>query len=293
MKDKERSLLSGLVVQVLVIGMLVFAYTQAARQLKYQRSMYLELKEQLTRAKSQVEKAGRQDLAQMQAQLFELESQMATPETLSDWARRVEILARDRFRFQNLQVKTGPEIKTIRVPVGGNPDFELRLQTLELSGSATTRDAAGLVASLNVAGTKFLCSLETMELKAQVPGEELPVHLYFRWLVATGTKIAGTAEEKVKPDPWPITAAPELHWGLRVEPFLSPFLSLGAYQIPGPTIAQFHLSGILWDSVAPSCVINGLLLKPGQLLDGYTLVLVTPRAVVLSKSQEEIYLSLP
>lgn len=290
---REQSLLSGLVVQVLVVGMLVFAYTQAARQLKFQRSLFLELKEQLARARDQVERAGPRDLAEMQARLFELESQMATPETLSDWAGRVEIFARDRFSFRNLQVKVGAPVKTIPVPVSPHSQFEMKLQPLELQGSGTTREAAGLLESLSPLSVKFLCPLERMELKAQAADASLPVELYFRWLVATGTKIAGSADQKVKPKPWPVTSAAEGRWGSREEPFRSPFSNPHAFQIPGSTIARFHLTGIVWDPVSPSCVINGIPLKPGELLDGYKLVLLTPRAVILSKPYEEIYLSLP
>ena len=47
---RERHLISGLVLQVVVVGISVFVFTQAIRYLKYERTRFLELREQISQA---------------------------------------------------------------------------------------------------------------------------------------------------------------------------------------------------------------------------------------------------
>ncbi len=292
---REPHLLSGLGVQILVVALLVFAYTQAARQLKHQKEMVLQMREQLTQAQVRVAKEGKSDPGQFKGQLLQLRSSLITPDQLADWAKRIELLARDRFGFEDLQVTVGDPERTIPMPCADRPIFEVQLYALELEGKTTSRSCAGFLASLRQPNVKLLCPLETMELQAQALETGFPLKVRLHWLVAAVAKKPGTLPAAVDPSSetgsWP-PLTPRLSWGLREEPFLSPLTNPNAARLPAQAQTPFRLEGILWDSVTPTCVINGNVLKISDWLKGYQVVLITPKAVLLQGSAGELFLKL-
>ena len=54
LKGKEKSLVSGLLVQIAVVGLLVFILTQAVHELKYQAGLHESLKKKLVRIEVEV-----------------------------------------------------------------------------------------------------------------------------------------------------------------------------------------------------------------------------------------------
>lgn len=115
--------------------------------------------------------------------------------------------------------------------------------------------------------------------------------------------------------PWPSPKA-ALDWGIREEPFDSPISNPSVLRIPNSWRRQFKLSGIVRDQPAlrsvegppaspqggiaqpqpqgvPTCVINGIVLKAGDFIQGYRVVLIAPKAVLLQKESEEILLTSP
>lgn len=298
LQRREQHLLSGLGIQVIVVALLVFAYSQAARQLTAQYQTYLQLKEQVARARDRVAREGVPDLGPLKAELLEMERSLATPEMLSEGLLRLENIARDRFGFRDIEIKVGPPEKTIRIPRPPNgPDFEVQLISLELQGNCTTRQTAGLLARIGQASLHLVCSLQTMTLTASNPDQPLPVNVRLKWLVAaSGSALdaqppTGHSPGFARVTPTASGEAPK--WGSREEPFRSPFLNPGAVRM-GPQISsRFRLTGILWDSQNPSCVVNESVLKVGDLVQGHRLVLLTPSAALLEGSEGEIILFLP
>jgi len=291
-----------------VISFLVFFYTQAARQLKYQREEYFQLKEQLVRAEAQVIRQGQTDLNQLQAEVLKVETYLPTREALMDWAQQSEPLARDRFGIHDFQIKVGASERNIPVVFQSSFPFEVQLLSVELQGTTTTRNTATFLESLKDPGIKLLCSLDAMELEASNPDQPQPVRLHLKWLVATSSTTPSLRQRALKeslktpfltqpdvpstePNRWP-AETPSLEWGWREEPFLSPVQHPSAVRIPARTLSHFRLTGILWDKENPTCVINGATLKPGDQAAGYRLILITPSAVILQKREEEVVLSL-
>ncbi|MBI3318956.1 MAG: hypothetical protein HYZ90_07470 [Candidatus Omnitrophica bacterium] len=287
---KESHLLSGLGVQVLVVALLVFVYTQAARQLSSQRRMTNEMREQLALAKAEVAREGPPNLAEWKAKVAGFKQGLVTRQMLSERARNMERMAKEEYGFRDLKIKVGenPE-KTIAVPMTGEErSFEVHLYSLELTGSSTSRRGADFLSNLNRSNLKLLCPLEVVEMKALPPDQPMPVEFRLKWLVAVSSEAAA--------EPPPGETVPKkqlLEWGPREEPFVSPFLRSSALRVPPKPNKKLRLTGILWDSEAPTCVIGGTLLKVGDSVEGYEVVLITPKAVLLQGAQEELFLSLP
>ncbi len=278
--------MSGLGLQVLVVAVLVFVYTQAARQLNYQRGLFLRLQEQLTAAKMQTAKSGKPDLAKLRAEVDQMEARLASAQMLSEWAKGLESSAKERFGFHEVNVNVGAVEKTVAADLGEKSVLEAPMVVLELKGTATTRNAAAFLAGMASPELKLLCPLQSMRLEAQGPEQADPVSLRLKWLVAISPKPAQPGSVPPAPD----KRASSPTWGWREEPFLSPFVSPRAIQISPVVRQRFRLSGIVWDAKTPTCVLNGMVLKAGDLLDGYQVTMIAQNAVLLQKGEEEVFI---
>ena len=160
------------------------------------------------------------------------ESELVVPEALAGWAEGLKELARDRFGFQNLDVKSGQPERTVSVRSGERPLFEIELRAVELEGTAPTRQVAALLAALSSPGGKPLHILESMKLKRLDSSWPFRVEVQIKWLVATAapTPISKQFSALVKspqegeygpvaPGSWTRSVVPMLHWGRREEPF--------------------------------------------------------------------------
>lgn len=181
---REEHLLGGLGFQVLVVGLLVFIYTQAARQLNYQRGQFLKFQEQLLAAKSQVAKAGKPDLEKLRAQVAEMEGRLAAPKTLPELAKTLESSVKERFGFHDVTLMVGVVEKTVRSDLPDRPVVEANLVGLELKGAASSRETAAFLDSLALSRSKFLLLLQSMQLEAQAPNQQGPLAVRLKWLVA-------------------------------------------------------------------------------------------------------------
>ena len=288
---KEPQLLSGIGVQIALVALLVFAYTQAIRQVKLQQELQARLQEQLALAREQVAKhGGKSDLlASLQAQVAEIKSFLITPSELTTQANRLKVLAENQVGVQNLQVKVGTSaLETVSVPLEGRPDFVVEIWSLEMTGATTSRNAAGLMERIRGQASKVLCPLVAMELKASEPGSIDPVDFSFKWVVAVEPSPSGSRSEHLEVP----SESPQLAWGWREEPFLSPLDHPNALRIPAERLTGFHLTGIVWDPAQSTCVINGEVLKPGDWIKGYQLVLLTRETVLLQGPEDELLLRL-
>ncbi|MBI3323605.1 MAG: hypothetical protein HYZ95_03970 [Candidatus Omnitrophica bacterium] len=275
--------------QILIVALMVFAYTQAIRQLRHRGELRDRLKEQLTVCRDQLARHGRRpDVAALQKEVAGLKSGLISTATLGEVARQLEELAGKEYGVRELEVKVGERpAQTLTVPLDGRLDFEAHLHALELSGVATTRDAAALLAAMRDPSTKLLASLVSMEMKRSGPKESGPARVSLRWLLAVSPSATGTALPG-----GPLKAPPEPEWGWRQEAFSSPLEHRGALKVPAGQLSRFRLTGIVWDEKAPTCVINGTALRPGDAVAGYRVALITERAVLLDGPEGEILLHL-
>lgn len=287
---REHHLLGGIGVQILIVALMVFAYTQAIRQLRNRGELKDRLQEQLVVARDQLAKHGkRPDLAALQAQVAELKATLISTEDLDEIGNQLEKLAREGYAVQGLQVRVSDRpTQTLTVPLGGRLDFEAHLHSLELSGFTTSRDAAALVTAVGTVSAKLLAPLVGMEVKRADPAKsDQPVHVSLRWLLAVSPDSDGSAP------PPPMAAPGKIEWGWREEPFLSPVDHRGALKVPAGETASLRLSGILWEEGAPTCVINGVVLKPGESVGGFQVVLITHQSVLVEGKGKELLLRLP
>lgn len=286
---KEQHVMGALGVQILIVGLLVFAYTQAVRQVKLGRELSARFQEQLTVAREQVARqGGRSEVAALQAQVEELKASLAAPDALDVQANRLKRLAA-RFGIRDAQVaaESAPTEK-ITVPLEGQPDFEIRLHSLEMKGTASTRSIAGLAAAVADPVFKPISPLVGMRLEEAPAGENQPVKFTLRWLIAVSPGSPAGMNQEL-----PSSGTPPA-WGRREEPFLSPFSHPSALRLSGDKKVDLHLSGILLEGAAPaSCVINQQVLKAGDWVEGFQVVLITPEAVLLEGKEEELLLRLP
>jgi len=289
---KEQHLMGGLGFQILIVGLLVFAYTQAFRQIKLGRDLSQRLQEQLIVAREQVARQGAHpDSAALQAQVAELKSSLIPRSALEGQARRLEKLAEERFHIRDVHVKGGDApTEKLSVPLEGQPAFEVHLVTLEMKGKAASRSIAGLLSGVSDPAFRPLCPLIAMELKDTEAVENQPVEFTLRWVVAVSTdSSSGPATAALLPSPGRAPA-----WGWREEPFLSVFGHPNALRIPAEKLDPFHLVGIVYEGTSgPTCIINEEVLKPGDWVKSYQVVLITRNAVLLAGKGEELVLFLP
>lgn len=285
---KENHLFGGIFVLIVMVALLVFPYTQAIRQLNHSREMFTRLQEQLTVARDQMaRRTPASDTSALQAEVDKLKGNFADPSALDFQLRRIEQAAREGFALKDIQVqKTELPVDTLSFPREGRPDLEVQLYGLELTAQATTRAAAGLAAILAEPNSQPILSLATLELRAAELGADLPVQMTARWLVPVIEGAPRAEAALASPQP----ARPE--WGNREEPFFSPLAHPSALRLPAEKRSSFQLSGILWDPATPSCVINKRVLKPGEWVESYQVVLITPEAVVLQGLDDEVLLQL-
>lgn len=283
---KEQQMMGGHLIFILVVGLMVFAYTQAIRQLKLNRDFSQRLQEQIAVAREQLARqGGGPAVADLQAQVEELKSVLVASGAPADQAGRLKRLAQERFGIANPDVTAEKApIEKVSVPLGGRSSLDVRLHPLEMRGTASTRNLAGLVAAVSDPAFKPICPLVAMELRS-LPGQG-QVEFLFRWLMAVSPDSSTPVDTQLPPPGRPPA------WGHRQEPFLSPLSHPNAFRSPTGG-AGLQLSGILMEGTAPSCVINRQVLQAGESIDGYQVVLIAPDAVLLEGKGQELLLRLP
>ncbi|MDO8730624.1 MAG: hypothetical protein Q7J69_05555 [Candidatus Omnitrophota bacterium] len=285
---KEQHLLGGIGFNILIVGLLVFAYTQAVRQVNLSKDLSLRLREQLTVAREQLARqSGRTDLAQVQAQVAKLKGSMVSPDGLGAQAARLERLASEQFGVEGKITVSDQPVQKVSVPLEGQPALEILLHSLEMKGTAQTRALAGLAAAVGDPAFRPVCPLVGMELHPAGPTENRPVEFLLKWLVAVSPDSPAPAQQALP------AAGSRIVWGPREEPFLSPFSHPNALRLPTERQASLQLSGIVQQEGSFTCIINNQVLKPGDLVGGYQVLLITPNAVLLEGKGEELLLRLP
>ncbi len=219
---RESHLMIGLAIQIFVITVFVFGYTQALRQVNYQRDLCMKLREQLAGSREQVKRYDHPDLEKVRAQeLRPWEAQVPAVEDLGNWGERFASFARNEFGLGSLEVRPGtsPE-ESIKIPQeNGKAGVELQLYGLELEGIGTTHNLALFLESLRRSDVKLLYSLESIKLRIADPAKVSAVHFRLKWRVATRPMLPSEKDHALAPFEPHRT---DLKWGPREEPFLPP-----------------------------------------------------------------------
>ena len=293
---KEQHLLSGIGVQILIVGLLVFAYTQAFRQLKRERGMQIRLQEQLTMAREEVarrtETSAQVDA--LEARIKEIQVSWVGPDELAVQVARLKRLA-EEFQVQSVLMKVSEvPTKTLRIAIPGKEDLQIQLHSVEITGSAEPLWIAALLTAVSRAEERPLRPLSDLNLQAS--SERGPVQVTLRWLVPVSSQSLPKprADEPEAPSPARTEAGIQRkEWGWRLDPFISPFVSPGVLRIPPEELAPYKLGGILWDPENPSCILNGVVLKPGDRVGDAQVVLITRETVLLERKGRELLLRQP
>jgi len=298
---REWHLMGGLTTQILVVGLLVFVYTQAIRQIQHQGRLHDQLQERLTMAREEV--ARTDPGADVTALKGKSAALLARFHTYDNWVAAsgaLKWLASEVYGAQNLRLQLSEEsTKTIEIPLEGQPDLKMQLHALEMHGTVTSQNAAGLLIALRNPKMKFLCPLVSLELAAADPDELQPVDFSFKWWVVTDLEAEGDRVlSQMRPEApqsiqLPLESHPVADWSLRIEPFQSPLLYASALSRKLEGTSGLQLDGILWDAESPSCVISGHPLKPGEWVQGHQLILITPKSALLQDDAQELLLNLP
>lgn len=214
---KEIHLLSGLGVQILIVGLLVFAYTQAIRQVKYQRELFQRLQEQLTMAREQMVRQGpTPDVALMQAQVQKIRPAFLALAEVSPQVERIKVLAEQGFHLQESRWNQSEEpADSFTVSIPGRNDCEVVLYKLEMEARGSSRSAAGLLASVGPDSELPVFPLQTLEIQADPAEPGAALRISCRWLLPVAASLS-SQDRLTKPGPRP---AREPVWGEREEPF--------------------------------------------------------------------------
>lgn len=301
---KERHLLSGIGVQVALVMAMVFFYTQAIRQVNLQRERVIRLQEQLTVAREELAKqaAARVGPSRVEEELAEVKASWTTPEGILEQTAQVEELIRHGHGLSDFHVKAGKEPSDQReISLDGGQPLEFQLYPLEMTGFGTTRAIGEVLAHLADPGSKPARILMELELKSAGEGRPEPVRFTARYVIpamagAPAGPFSPTASDhpELVEGPEPVEGEPpKAAWGPREEPFLSPLVVPSALRQSAEKLKDLRLSGMLREGESASCVINGEILKPGDRLREYQVVLITDEAVLLQGPEEELLLRLP
>ncbi len=219
---RERHLLGGMGLQVLLIALLVFVYTQAARQLRYQREQFLRLREQVAACKAQVTRAGQPDLSVVRARVNRMEGRLINPRSLSGWVAALRVAAEEKFGFQGAVVRVGSVEKTVRAELERGFSYEASLSGVEMEAKASTQEVASLLEALSGSDSQPLCPLQEISLEALPSDGPDPVRVRLKWLVAVAPPAEGEPAPSGEPSPAADLKPGSPDWGPRTEPFRSP-----------------------------------------------------------------------
>lgn len=183
LNPRETHLLRGLAAQIVIVALLVFSFTMAARQLRGGAERFHKAKEQLAQAKAQWAKAAQQpELKQIQAELFELESQVKTPDVLPGLMKR---LAEEQIGMRDLQVTLSPEPEqTLQKPVANQWPVTIQLYGLEVEGRGTLPQIIKLLAAAASPKAPWIMALDTLRLEAASADPAAPFQFRLKWLAA-------------------------------------------------------------------------------------------------------------
>lgn len=285
---RETSLLLGMGIVVAIVAAVFFSMTMAWRQAAQRQARWRELRQQLALAQRQAQEipapSARERLA---AQAQEVARGFLTVEQVPEVRERLAALAEQSggaltWLPTTTPVKPAsplpgfddcydvlPLVATVEAPYRGIAQFLTRLNALD----------APLVGVRSVTLTPpAIRSDARPRLKARLVLET------YLWHPGAAPKGGASTAPTVPEPPLMPPDHPEAPWSR--DPFDPRYA-------PGPEADGLTLSGILWDPIRPTCLINGMELGLGGTIRGATVVVITPDLVVLRGEAREVVLGVP
>lgn len=190
-EHREKSVLAGFIVQVLVVGLVVFLLTQAYRGLAYQRDARLDVGERLASCQAQLQ-SNSSDLQQVRDRMADAQARVISPKELELLAQKIRQVARGTFAFKNVRVRTDPTPEqTIRIPLPNTEPFLIELYPLEFRAAGRTAEVAGFLRHLQDLGLIQVAYLDKLQI-GLADTEVFSVEIHLKWLVA----VSGSLSDK-------------------------------------------------------------------------------------------------
>ncbi len=277
---REKHLLGAVWLQVALIGLIVFAYTQAVRQLNYQKERQIRLQEQLVMAREQVSKqaAAPQNLEALQDEVSDLRSQMSLLEELPEIGRRVKELGEKKYGLSMLRMKEGDSpVGTLDFPLQDRQNQRIDLYLLDCWGKGSSRQIARFLAHLNHVKFRPLMALVSLNCSGSEEKSEPLVEFTAQWVVP----ISSDASER-KPQT-PFEDEISLEWFDRLEPFRSPFQDPSAF---AQDLAGFpRWTGLQLQGEIPLAELNSRWVKPGDRLEDWRILYIGKEGILFQTSE--------
>ena len=285
---REGHLLGAVWFQVLLIALIVFAFTQAVRQLNYEKERQGRLQEQVVMAREQVSKQAmvRQDLSSLQEEVADLRSHTVPVSELPAVSMRIKELAEQKFNLTGVQLKMGDSpVETLDVPIHDRQNQRIDLYMLNCMGQGSSRRITEFLAYLHDSNWRPLMALSSLDCQATESIAASPVAFTAQWAVAISPE---APEHKPVPE-----YSVSVEWGNRLEPFRSPMEDPSVYR-PAPAPNLPLLTGLNLDPVPPLANLDGHWVKPGEQAGAYRVLYIGKTGVLLQDSKgKEQFLPAP
>jgi len=218
LEHREKSVLVAFIVQVLVVGLVVFLLTQAYRTLSYQREVCADAEERLVSCQTQLDE-NRSDLSQVRARIADAQSQVISVEEVELLAQKIQQVAESTFVFEDVRVRVGSTPEWTRsIPLPDAEPFLIELYPLEFWAAGRTGEAAGFLRHLEDLALIQVAYLDKLNIES-VESEAFVVKIHIKWLVAVSKSLAEGSNPNLSRERLPEPAFIQ-KWGR--EPFLSP-----------------------------------------------------------------------
>lgn len=289
MSDSERretSLMMGVAVFLAIVAAVFFSMTMAWRQANQRRARWQELRAQVAAAQQRAQQAPQASvLDRLAAQAQSAGRVFIAPDQVPVVRDRVSALADGLGATLAWLPATTPA-----APTAVLPGFEECYQAQSLVGTieAPYQELAiflARVAALEdpVVGVRSCAVTPAAGLRRGGSGAR--PRLKARVVLETYVWMPDARPKGVAPPAAPVTPPDDrapAAWGR--DPFDPRYLPTGR-------VEGVVLNGIVWDAERPTCLLNGAVLEPGGVLGGYTVVTITPDAVILRGESREVVLA--
>lgn len=267
---RETSLMMGVGVLLAIVAAVFFSMTMAWRQANQRRARWQELRTQVVEAQQRAHQAPpAAALDQLAAQAQSVSRVFIAPDQVPAIRDRVSALAADIGVTLAWLPATTPA-----APTDALPGFDGCYQTQSLVGTveAPYQELAAFLARVTALEGPVV-GVRSCTVTPVLPGTG------YNPVPGTGGGARPRLKARVVLETY--VWMPGAAWGR--DPFDPRYLRTSG-------VEGIVLNGIVWDAERPTCLLNGAVLGPGGTLRGYTVVTVTPDAVVLRGESREVVL---
>ncbi|MBI4227193.1 MAG: hypothetical protein HY600_02840 [Candidatus Omnitrophica bacterium] len=287
---RETSLFLGMGIVVALVAAIFFSMTMAWRQAAQRHARWRELRQQVVAADRQTREAPPPEARdQLAAQAQQAGRVFVTSDQIPLIRSRVAALAEQA----GVTVTWLPTTTPVK-PAAPWPGFDGCYEVLSLVGTleAPYRGVAEVLDRLAAFDDPAIgvrsCAI-TPAPPSETPAVDPRQRLKARFVLETYLWTPGASPKGGVPPP-PAGPAPLARdssdtpaaWAR--DPFDPRYVPTGG-------VEGLTLNGIVWDSRHPTCLINGTELGPGDMVNGYTALVITPETVVLRGESREAVLT--